>query len=194
MMTTKRLKRSFTLMAALVLSAVFAAPTHADVEKGTGEVGIDIGYTDFDSGGTGPRFAFRGGYFFTDVIGLEGMLSYTSTSDESDDLELYTGYVNAVVNFRHKRNLVPYFALGIGGARMDLGPVDDTGLTAQALGGARFYGQKGNFGFRLEGGLQWVDTFDRSTANWNMSFGFTWTVGGPHPHDAPGPRNDHWGN
>ena len=190
-MTKQRLTRSFTLMAALALCAVLAAPTHADVEKGTGEVGIDIGYTDFDSdvGSTGMRFAFRGGYFFTDVIGLEGMLSYTSASEESETSpELYTAYVNAVVNFRHKRNLVPYFALGIGAAQMDIGPVDDSGPTAQALGGARFYGQKGKFGFRLEGGLQWVDTFDESTANWNMSFGFTWTVGGPHPHYVPDPR------
>ena len=67
----------------------------------------------------------------------------------------------------------------------DVGAVDDTGASAQLLGGARFYGQKGNFGIRLEGGAQWIDAFDETWTNYMLNLGFTWTIGGPHPHDVP---------
>ena len=59
--------------AVLVLAVLCATPVSADVEKGTGEVGIDVGYTELDNkiGNAGARFSFRGGYHFTDTLQLD---------------------------------------------------------------------------------------------------------------------------
>jgi hypothetical protein len=190
MTKTRSVTGSMLILTCCVFAALAAAPAVADVQKGTGEFGIDLGLMDFDSdlADTGARFALRGGYYFTDVIGLEIQGSYAVASeDATNDPELLSLHGNAVVNFPHKRNLVPYFLVGIGGAKLDFGPTDDTGLSGQVAGGARFYGSKGNFGLRFEGGAQWVDTFDDETLNWHLTLGFTWTVGGPHPHD-PAPK------
>jgi hypothetical protein len=192
-MSINRPTRPFRLIAALALFAALGAPAHADVEKGTGEFGLDFGFTEFDSaiGGNGPRLAARLGYYFTDVIGLEAMVCHSDSSDNDGvSAELTAAYANAVVNVPVKRNLVPYFLVGVGGAELDTGVADDTGVTMQALGGARFFGQQGKVGIRFEAGLVWVDAFDEDTTHWNLNVGLTWTIGGPHPHDAP----DKWGS
>jgi hypothetical protein len=67
-------------MWALVLAiGLFAGiPSHADLRKGNGEVGFDLGFTDFDSELTGSsqgglRFDVRAGYVFSDLFELEGL-------------------------------------------------------------------------------------------------------------------------
>ena len=178
----------WTLVVAFGLLAVL--PAHADLRKGNGEVGFDLGFTSFDSDLTGSaeggaRIDLRAGYMFTDLFQLEGLIGYSGV--ENGDLE--TAFVDAVFNFRTSPRLMPYFLIGAGGARMGLNSQDDTGVAGQVAGGVRGFGADGRIGLRLELGAMVLDLFDQTTTQVNFTFGFTFGLGQQHAHRAPHVRH-----
>jgi len=178
----------WTLVIAFGLLAVL--PAHADLRKGNGEVGFDLGFTDFDSDLTGSsdagaRLDLRAGYMFTDLFQLEGLIGYSGL----DDGDLETAFVDAVFNFRTSPRLMPYFLIGAGGARMGLNSLDDTGLAGQVAGGFRGFGADGRIGLRLELGAMVLELFDETTTQVNFTFGFTFGLGQHHAHRAPHMRH-----
>lgn len=175
------------IWAIVIAIGLFAGmPSHADLRKGNGEVGFDLGLTNFDSDLTGEsqggfRFDLRAGYMFSDLFELEGLIGYSGV----DDGDLETAFVDAVFNFRTSPRLMPYFLIGAGGARMGLDSNDDTGLAGQIAGGFRGFGDDGRIGLRLELGAMVLDLFDETTTQVNLTFGFTFGLGRHHAHQAP---------
>jgi len=169
------------LPAALIVMALMIAPAAADTRKGGGDVGIDLGLISFDSDvtdNTGVHLGIRAGYMATDLFQIEGQFGWST----HNDVDLVTGFANGVFNFRSGRRVMPYFLVGVGGARLDLGDLDDTGIAVQTAGGVKTFGEKGRVGLRLELGAMGIDTFDDETVHWTLSGGFVFDLGSHHYH------------
>jgi hypothetical protein len=159
-------------------------PAQADVRKGNGEVGFDLGVTSFEdeiSDSAATRFSLRAGLMFSSIFELEGQLA---VSDRSD-VNLSSGFVNLVFNFTTGDRLMPYFLLGGGAARLDLDSADSTGGAGQFAGGFRAFGGEGRVGLRLELGAIVADHFDEARIYPQGTIGFTFVLGSHHNHRAP---------
>src|SRR5438445_680954 len=155
------MKRLVILGAILVLAA--SAPATAGVGSGNGELGFDLGWTDFDSSvtnATGGRAVFRGGYHITDLFELEGHIGCSAATDTSlgfdVDIALCTSLVDAVFNFRNRSgNIVPYVLGGIGSARSEekalgLSVTSDASAYQFAAGIRFFVGSNKKMAWRVE--------------------------------------------
>lgn len=177
------MKRRISMLA--VALALALTPCLAGVGEGQGELGFDLGYTDFDSDVSrddGGRVTFRGGYFFSDLFELEGELAASVAEDAGVDVALTTFTVNAVLNFRAGDDVVLYFLGGIGTARLtyDLGAfsIDDDGIARQLAFGSRFFfGSAKRVAVRVEVAFLTENTFDESSNHTSLTGGFTWRLG-----------------
>jgi len=177
----------------LCLLVVVAIPVDAGVGEGNGEIGFDFGFIDFDSNinaETGGRLTFRGGYHFSNLFQLEGMIITANVSDfgrpgyHVQNTWLGAFLVNAVFNFHPSTNVVPYALAGVGRvAVLDLstgsGPnFDEDGPAFQAAGGVRlFFGDSKRAAVRLELSLLGERTFDVQSIHTSLTVGFTWRLG-----------------
>jgi hypothetical protein len=118
---------------------------------------------------------------FSDLFELEGQLA---VSDRTD-VNLSSGLVNLVFNFRAGDRVMPYFLVGGGAARLDLDGTDSTGAAGQFAGGFRAFGGEGRIGLRIELGAMVADHFGEARASYHGTFGFTFVLGGHHNHRAP---------
>jgi opacity protein-like surface antigen len=160
-----------------------AAPSAADIGAGNGEIGFDVGFTEFDSNtsdDTGTRGAVRGGYHFTDLFQLEGQVAVMN-ADDGVDVQLTTVMVDAVFNFHPSPNVVPYVLVGAGTANLDLEifgiSIDDDSTAYQAALGTRFFPGSGPLAIRLEASALWEDTFDVDSTHYSAVVGLTWRLG-----------------
>lgn len=183
------MKRRLSLILCLALSG--ALPAWAGLNAKNGELGFDFGFTHFDSDvsdkGAG-RFAFRGGYCFTELFELEGegvgMANTQDTNLADVNTALGVTLVNAVFNFHPKnKQAVPYVLVGAGVATLtidlDPGPdTDDSGSAFQIAGGSRFFfGKNKRVAVRVEGSVINEDTFDETSTHYSVTAGFTWRLG-----------------
>lgn len=175
-----------------VLLAV-AGPAHAGIKAGNGEVGFDLGLTNFDSevsDDTGAYFDARGGYHFTDWFELEGQISGSTSTEESPfgdtDVTLATFMLNGVFNFHPAPEIVPYVLFGLGQANLELETpsgfgtfsIDDDGSAWQIAGGARFFvGRAKKMAVRVELSRLTEKTFDESSSHTTFLAGLTWRLG-----------------
>jgi hypothetical protein len=175
-------RRGFVIIAVAVL--LLATPALAAPKPGGGEIGFDIGFTEFDSdypsSGT-VRFDVRAGWQASRLFQLEGQLG---VADDSD-VDLTTGFLNAVFNFYKRDRTVPYILFGVGGARSDFGSADDTAVAGQFAAGVRAYGREGKMGIRLEMSTMWEDTFEQGWTHVNLVGGLTFDLSKRHRHDPP---------
>src|SRR6059036_2849460 len=177
------MKRLLALSALVTLA--FATPAAADIGKGNGEIGFDLGFTNFDSkvsGENGGRFVFRGGYHFTDLFQLEGQDGASATTENVAGTDVDTLLVNGVFNFHPKKaTIVPYVLVGAGFAHTEFddgSKIDDNGFAYQVAGGARFFfGKKDQVAVRVEISAINEDTFDETSTHTNLIGGFTWRLG-----------------
>jgi opacity protein-like surface antigen len=183
------LTRRIVLALALCLAA--AAPVPAGLDKGSGELGFDFGVADLDTEfihDVGGGVTFRGGYFLTDLVEIEGQIAgYGATNLYSSNVALRTVMVDAVFNFRPNRIVMPYVLVGGGRAEMDYdrwfdalpGPsADDDSIAFQAGAGSRFFfGKAQRFAVRLEATFLREETFEESTAHERFTFGFSFKLG-----------------
>ena len=178
------MKRRISMLG--VAMALALTPCVAGVGAGQGELGFDLGFTDFDSEVSrddGGRATFRGGYFFTDLFELEGELAASGVNDDAGvDIALTTLTVNAVLNFRAGDNVVLYALGGFGTARLtyDFGPfsIDDDGAAWQLAVGSRFFfGSAKRVAVRVELSFLTENTFDESSNHASLTGGFTWRLG-----------------
>ena len=184
MKLTKGLSRVGTALMVLAIGMLLVPPAQADARKGDGEVGIDVGITSFEdevSDSAAGRVSLRAGLMLSNLFELEGQLA---VSDRTD-VNLSSGLVNCVFNFRTGDRLMAYFLVGGGAARLDLDGTDSTGVAGQFAGGFRAFGGEGQIGLRLELGALVADHFGEARASYNATFGFTFVLGGRHNHRAP---------
>lgn len=169
-------------------AALYAAPSHAQVQAGDWEVGFGLGATELDSDlsdDTGFRGEIRGGYFFTDLFELEAQVQ---RSDAYFDSTIDTAMLNAVFNFNTAGRAVPYVLIGAGGAKLDdfdwdflPGEDDDAdggeGLAYQAALGTRvFFRENGTVAARFEVSSLWEDTLDDTHRHTSYTAGLVWRI------------------
>lgn len=190
--TSRRAALAGAALTLLTLAVGTTLPAAAGMGKGNGEIGFDFGVTDLDAdyhddGAAG--LTFRGGYFLTDVVEIEGQIgAYTSTDWVWSDVTLRTFMVDAVFNFRPNTSVMPYVLVGGGVANVeyddwfDLLPglaVDDSSTAFQVGGGSRFFfGKAKKVAVRVELVFLSEKTFDRSATPVRLTAGFTWRLGG----------------
>ena len=175
-------RRGFVVL--VVAGLLLATPALAAPKPGGGEIGFDIGFTDFDSdfpSSGAVRFDVRAGWQASRLLQLEGQLGFV----DDNDVEMTTGFLNAVLNFYSSDRAVPYILFGVGGAQTDIGPVDDTGIAGQFAAGVRAYGRQGKMGIRLELGTMWEDTFEQGSMHVNLVAGLTFDLSRRHRHNPP---------
>jgi opacity protein-like surface antigen len=179
------------VVAVLCVVVPAMAPVTAGIGKGNGEIGVDLGWIELDSDFVEDRalgLAVRGGYFFTDLLEVEGQLgSFYTTDIFSEDLTFRTFFVDAVFNFRPTENIVPYALVGVGMVNQDIDPTsgpwpgDDTDDSSSAYllgGGSRFFlGKNKKIAIRAELTFLGEDTFDQSSTHARILVGVTWRLG-----------------
>jgi opacity protein-like surface antigen len=179
------------VVAALCVVVSAMAPVVADIGKGNGEIGVDLGWIELDSDFVEDRalgLAVRGGYFFTDLLEIEGQLSSFYTTDIlSEDVTFRTFFVDAVFNFRPSENIVPYALLGVGLVNQDIDPTsgpwpgddaDDSSSAYLLGGGSRFFlGKQKKIAIRAELTFLGESTFDQSSTHARFLVGVTWRLG-----------------
>ena len=181
---TNRFPRLWTVLMVLALGVCLITPAQADARKGNGEVGFDIGITNFEdeiSESAAGRASLRAGIMLTNLFEIEGQLAVADRSD----VNLSSGLVNLVFNFRTSDRLMAYFLIGGGAARLDLDVDDSIGAAGQFAGGFRAFGGEGRIGLRLEIGAIVADHFDDARIYPSATIGFTFVLGGHHNHRAP---------
>lgn len=169
-------------LAVLGLAALLsAAPAGAILRAGEGEMGFDLGATQFDDNvedDTGFRAGWRFGQCLSDAFELEGQVLATGLSIDGDDVILTAGFLNAVVNFHPAETIVPYLLLGGGYAstEVDFGDVSvsDESFAAQGAIGSRFFFGPSGLGLRVEAAALSERTFDESSLHWSLTAGLTW--------------------
>ncbi len=178
------MKRS--MASALVGTLLALAPAHAGIGEGNGEVGFDLGFTNFDSDVTnedGTNLGLRGGYHFTRLFELEGQVAGYAAEEAGVDIGLGVFLVNAVFSFHPRGTIVPYVLAGVGQATLEfdipgLGTVDDDGRAFQVAAGARlFFGARKKVAVRIELSSLQERTFDESSRHGSLNVGFTWRIG-----------------
>jgi opacity protein-like surface antigen len=179
------------LVAMLCIVIPVMPPASAGIGKGNGEIGVDVGWLELDSDFVEDRalgLAVRGGYFFTDLLEVEGQLSSFYTTDIfSEDLTFRTFFINVVFNFRPTENIVPYALGGVGLVNQDIDPTsgpwpgddaDDSSSAYLLGGGSRFFlGKKKKIAIRAELTFLGENTFDQSSTHARIVVGVTWRLG-----------------
>lgn len=179
---------------ALLSIAVPFAPALASDPRGHGELGFDLGFSDFDSrvaDESGGRVGIRGGYQFTPVFGFEGQL-FVQRADgianayvaDADDVRLGAGMMNFVFSLPSRSTVVPYVLVGAGRANTEFDPgifengVDDSGLAWQAAAGAKLYFRSaGRVALRVEASRLRENTFSEWKTHYGLTAGLTWKLG-----------------
>ena len=160
---------------------VTAVPAYAGFGMRSGEIGMDLGQTSFDSSVTnesGTDYALRGGYNFSKLLEVEGQYADSSANDVSGDVSLNTYMVNAVFNFHPTQAIVPYCLGGIGQASMKVGTLDDNASAYQLALGSRFmFGGTKRAGLRVELSSLSEKTFNDTQRHSSLNVGFTWRLG-----------------
>jgi OOP family OmpA-OmpF porin len=108
----------------LLLATVAAG--HAEVKAGSFSVTPFIGGYTFEGNEdlkTAPVFGLRGGYHFTQNLGLEGFFNYVPTENKSragnPDEKVYGYGIEGLYHFLPESRLVPFLAVGVGGMSYD---------------------------------------------------------------------------
>ncbi|OGT96813.1 MAG: hypothetical protein A2X80_09950 [Geobacteraceae bacterium GWB2_52_12] len=112
------------LCSTMLLSGVFAAEVQAANRGGDFSLSPVVGGITFDGPqhlATRPFFGIRGGYNFTDHLGVEALVDYARTRSTSGGPEAnffrYGGEL--LYHFMPESNLVPYVAAGYAGVHFD---------------------------------------------------------------------------
>lgn len=182
MTSSQNLFRGLFLLICLSLLA-----TPALAQKGSFEVGLDLGTIDFDEdyGGDNELAAgLRLAYYFTDKFALEYQrMGATSVFDLTMSLNL----LNAVFFFGERDGLYGSLGAGTSKVTIDILPfnqifntsIDDTGTALKAGLGYRFgLGKSHRRGIRLEAFGLAVDAFDVDATHFGLTAGFGYRFGG----------------
>ena len=185
------MKRFLLLSPLAALLSVTAA--FAGIDKGNGELGFDVGYTQFDRDIVdegGARLAIRGGYHVTRLFEIEGQAAasahYSTDAilhhgNRRAEISLATFLLDGVFNFRSPGgNIVPYVLAGAGTGTLDFQVADakDSGFAYVIAGGSRFFfGDRHRTALRLEVSRISIRAFDLTTHHVSGTFGFTWRLG-----------------
>jgi formylglycine-generating enzyme required for sulfatase activity/outer membrane protein W len=121
-----RLKRRCLLKrlcacAAVFLVLAFCGTVFGAVSEGQISVSPMIGGYTYDGGlhvNTAPMYSLRGGYNFTDNIGVEAGLDYSIASSRlvtDKNIAIFKYGVEGLYHFMPDKNIVPFLAVGLGG-------------------------------------------------------------------------------
>jgi opacity protein-like surface antigen len=107
--------------AAVSLVLAFSATVFGAVSEGQFSVSPMIGGYTYDGGlhlKTAPLYSLKGGYSFTDHIGVEAGLDYSITSSKlvtNKDVAIFKYGVEGLYHFMPDKKLVPFVTAGLGG-------------------------------------------------------------------------------
>jgi hypothetical protein len=113
--------KSLCAHAAVTLVLAFSGTVFGAVSEGQFSVSPMIGGYTYDGGQhlkTAPMYSLRGGYNFTDRIGVEAGLDYSITSSKlvaDKDVAIFKYGVEGLYHFMPGKKLVPFVAAGLGG-------------------------------------------------------------------------------
>ncbi len=107
--------------AAVSLVLAFCGTVFGAVSEGQFSVSPMIGGYTYDGGqhlDTAPMYSLRGGYSFTDNIGVEAGLDYSITNSTlvtDKNVAIFKYGVEGLYHFMPDKKLVPFVAVGLGG-------------------------------------------------------------------------------
>ena len=109
---------------ALIMMLAVTTAGHAEVKAGAFSVTPFIGGYTFEGNEdlkTAPVVGLRGGYHFTQNLGIEGFFNYVPTESKSlagnPAVKLYGLGIEGLYHFMPESRLVPFLAVGVGGSR-----------------------------------------------------------------------------
>ena len=109
---------------ALIMMLAVTTAGHAEVKAGAFSVTPFIGGYTFEGNEdlkTAPVVGLRGGYHFTQNLGVEGFFNYVPTASKSlpgnPDVKLYGLGIEGLYHFMPESRIVPFLAVGVGGNR-----------------------------------------------------------------------------
>jgi OOP family OmpA-OmpF porin len=109
---------------ALILMLAVTTAGHAEVKAGAFSVTPFIGGYTFEGNEDLKNalvYGLRGGYHFTQNLGIEGFFNYVPTESKSlagnPAVKLYGLGIEGLYHFMPESRLVPFLALGVGGSR-----------------------------------------------------------------------------
>jgi OOP family OmpA-OmpF porin len=131
----------------MVMLAVTVAAGHAQVKAGSFSVTPFVGWYNFEGNENlkdGPVYGLRGGYHFTENLGLEGFFNYVpteSTSLAGNPVVKLAGFgIEGLYHFMPESRLVPFLAVGVGGGHYrGSGVIDDRNKLAVDYGAGLKY-------------------------------------------------------
>ena len=175
--------KKLCVLATAVILLLTEKPAHAQYRS---EIGIDAGWTSFDSDVTGSdawRLGFRAGYAVTDWFEVEGQFAGARASQDVGSVDIDTTLLIAIANgvFSYRTGaFAPYVLAGFGGANLQASPgissFSDFGRAWQVGGGSRFFVSRGT-ALRAELSFLRENTFDAWNNHWNLTGGVTWVFG-----------------
>ncbi len=175
------LRRFATLVLCIALLSV---PARAGISQGKGEIGFDVGATDYDpnvsiSDSHGWLFHVRGGWHFTERLQLEGQFGISVLEKGALNQELSVFFVNGLLNLRPEADVRPYLLVGLGRATLDLtGGFNDEARAFQvAVGGRLFTDKWKTSALRVEFSRLREKTFNETSTHHSVAVGLTWRVG-----------------
>ena len=192
--TARTNTRAGTLTLLLALG-VLAAPAGAQesVRRGDSEVGMDIGWTGFQSDlikPNGSRLSVYGGYFLSGGVELVADITCLGGDERaaagSPTFTMCTGNIGAALHVPVCANLVPYVRLSVGQAQLDRGAqagvfqVEDRSAALHVAAGSRIaFGKRRRVAMRVDALWTRNGLFDRWSTHASVALGIVYRIAPP---------------
>jgi len=170
---------AFTILMMLPLITV----AMAEMKEGSGSITPYVGGYLFEGNQDlehSPVFGLRGGYNFTQCLGLEGYLNYVQSEYESlagnPDMDVLGFGVDGLYHFLPEQRLVPFLALGVGITHYDPAGMDTDDRLTLSYGGGLKYFLTENMALRAD--VRHVMPFNDHYNDLLYTVGLTFTFGG----------------
>lgn len=128
-----------------------------------------------------PVYGLRGGYNFTQSLGLEGYINYVQSEYESlagnPDMDVFGYGIDGLYHFLPENRLVPFVALGLGNTHYDPAGMDNHDKFTLSYGAGLKYFLTDNMALRAD--VRHVMPFNDHYNDLLYTFGLTFAFGGP---------------
>jgi len=192
----------------LVLGSIGLQATSARaqeaVRKGDLELGLDLGWSGFQSNlvkPNGTRLSIYGDYHLTRRIALVADITCLGGSErapaDSLNFTLCTGSLGGSLDLRARSRLVPYLRMSVGQAQLDRDAregefdIDDRSAALEAAAGARLYlGKRRRMSVRADALWTRAGVFEGWSTHTSVSLGVAYRIGPDSTQVNEGGRRD----
>lgn len=176
--------RPILVVTVLLLWGVFSGQAGAENREGAFSVTPMVGGHTFEGDQNledDPTYGLALGYNLSSEWAVEGIVNFTDSGDKrhgTGDVEVYAFRLEALYHLLPEKDLVPFFALGVGGITYDGdGENEDDFLADYGLGLKWFFREN----LALRGDVRHLYAFDDPDHNLLYTAGLTWQIGGAEP-------------